>query len=275
MTGLARAGAMKPLLYALLGAYSLVVVLPFFWMFAASFKTTREIFADPFGWPDAPSLDNYARAWEQGIGGYFLNSLLVTVATVVLIIGLSGIAAYGFARLKFRGRALLYTLIIAGYAVPIHTVLVPLYEMLDAAGMLDSYAGLVLPYVAFGIPFSIILLYAFLLEFPKELEEAARLDGCNRWQTIRHVVAPLSLPGLSSVAIFSGVFTWNEFLLGLLILSSDGLKTLPVGLVAFQGAYASDWGALMAGVVLATVPLLVLYMVMQKHFVRSLAGLGK
>lgn len=266
---------MKPLLYGVVGAYSLVVILPFVWMFAASFKTTREIFADPFGWPTEPSLANYARAWDQGIGIYFLNSLIVTAITVLLIIALSGVAAYGFARLKFRGRTLLYALIIAGYAVPIHTVLVPLYKMLDAAGMLDSYVGLILPYVAFGIPFSIILLYAFLLEFPKELEEAARLDGCSRWQTIRHVVAPLSLPGLSSVAIFSGVFTWNEFLLGLLILSKDGLKTLPVGLVAFQGAYASDWGALMAGVVLATIPLLVLYMVMQKHFVRSLAGLGK
>ena len=264
-----------PLLYGLLGGYSLVVILPFFWMLAASLKTNRQIFGDPFGWPASPNFANYAKAWDQGIGTYFVNSLLVTALTVFLTIVLSGVAAYGFARLRFGGRGLLYALIIAGYAVPIHTVLVPLYEMLDAAGMLDRYVGLVLPYVAFGIPFAIILLYAFLLEFPKELEEAARLDGCNRWQALWHVVVPLSLPGLSSVAIFTGVFTWNEFLLGLLILSSDELKTLPVGLVAFQGAYASDWGALMAGVVLATVPLLLLYAVLQKQFVRSLAGLGK
>ena len=266
---------MQALLYAVLGGYSLLVILPFVWMFAASFKSSREIFSDPFGWPADVSLGNYAKAWDQGIGTYFLNSLVITAVTVVLTILLSGLAAYAFARLKFGARGVLYALIIAGYAVPIHTVLVPLYKMLDAAGMLDSYVGLILPYVAFGIPFAIILLYAFLLEFPKELEEAARLDGCNRWQTLRHVVAPLSLPGISSVAIFTGVFTWNEFLLGLLILSSDGLKTLPVGLVAFQGAYASDWGALMAGVVLATVPLLILYAVLQKQFVRSLAGLGK
>ena len=266
---------LKPLLYAILGGYSLLVILPFVWMFAASVKTNREIFSDPFGWPDSPTWSNYATAWDQGVGTYFLNSLIITVVTVLLTIILSGLAAYGFARLRFKGRGLLYALMVAGYAVPVHTVLVPLYKMLDAAGMLDSYVGLVLPYVAFGIPFAVILLYAFLLEFPKELEEAARLDGCNRWQTLRHVVAPLSLPGISSVAIFIGVFTWNEFLLGLLILSSDGLKTLPVGLVAFQGAYASNWGALMAGVVLATVPLLILYAVLQKQFVRSLAGLGK
>ena len=265
----------KPLLYGVLGAYSLVVILPFFWMFAASLKTNREIFSDPFSWPNSPTWSNYATAWDQGIGTYFLNSFIITVITVLLTILLSGLAAYGFARMKFKGRGLLHAVVIAGYAVPVHTVLVPLYEMLSAAGMLDSYVGLILPYVAFGIPFAIILLYAFLLEFPKELEEAARLDGCNRWQTLRHVVAPLSLPGISSVAIFIGVFTWNEFLLGLLILTSDGLKTLPVGLVAFQGAYASNWGALMAGVVLATVPLLILYAVLQKQFVRSLAGLGK
>lgn len=263
------------LLHGLMGGYALAVLGPFAWMVASSLKTQREIFTAPFSLPADPAFGNYIRAWEQGIGGYLLNSLIVTVITVVLIVLVAGMAAYAFARLRFPGRTLLYTLIVAGYAVPIHTVLVPLYRMLDAAGMLNSFAGLILPYVAFGIPFSIILLYAYLSEFPTELEEAARLDGCNRWQILRHVVAPLSLPGIASVAIFQGVFTWNEFLLALLIISNDSLKTLPVGLVAFRGEYANDWGAILASVTVATVPLLLLYILLQRHFVRSLAGLGK
>lgn len=263
------------ILNGLMGGYAIAVIGPFLWMISSSLKTPREIFTRPFSLPQDPAYGNYFRAWEQGVGTFLLNSLLVTGITVVLIIIVSGMAAYAFARLRFRGRTLLYTLIVAGYAVPIHTVLVPLYRMLDSAGMLNSFAGLVFPYVAFGIPFSIILLYAYLSEFPVELEEAARLDGCNRWQILRYIVAPLSLPGISSVAIFQGVFTWNEFLLALLIVSNDSLKTLPVGLVAFRGEFANDWGAIMASVTIATAPLLILYMLLQKHFVRSLAGLGK
>lgn len=263
------------LLHGLMGGYALAVLGPFAWMVVSSLKTPREIFTAPFSLPADPAFANYTRAWDQGVGVYLLNSLLVTAVTVVLIILASGMAAYAFARLRFSGRTLLYALIVAGYAVPIHTVLVPLYRLLDGAGMLNSYIGLILPYVGFGIPFSIILLYAFLADFPTELEEAARLDGCNRWQILRHVVAPLSLPGIASVAIFQGVFTWNEFLLALLIISNDSMKTLPVGLVAFRGEFANDWGAIMASVTVATAPLLILYILLQKHFVRSLAGLGK
>lgn len=261
--------------HAVLAVYTLLVMGPFVWMVASSLKDRRTLFTRPFAWPSDPQFDNYVRAWDQGVGRYMLNSLFVTAVTVVLILLCSGLAAYAFARLRFRGRTLLYALIVAGYAVPIHTVLVPLYRMLDAAGMLNSYPGLIFPYVAFGIPFSIILLYAFFLEFPTELEEAARLDGCRTWAMLWHVVLPLSLPAMASVAIFQGVFVWNEFILALLIVSDEGKKTLPLGLVSFRGEHANDWGALMAGVTMATAPLLLLYLVLQRHFIRSMAGIGK
>jgi ABC-type glycerol-3-phosphate transport system permease component len=195
--------------------------------------------------------------------------------SVAAILVVSGLAAYALARSQFPGRTGFYVLLITGYAIPIHTVLVPLYEMLRASNALNSYAGLILPYVAFGIPFSVLLLYAFFLDFPKELEEAARLDGCNEWQLLARVVAPLSLPGLSSVAIFQGVFIWNEFLLALILISDDGLKTLPFGLVVFQGSYASNWPLLLASVTMATLPILMLYLLLQRQFVNSLAGIGK
>jgi ABC-type glycerol-3-phosphate transport system permease component len=179
------------------------------------------------------------------------------------------------ARLRFPGRSALFLLLVTGYAIPLQTVLVPLYELLREARLLNNYLGLILPYVAFGVPFSIFLLYAFFLDFPKEIEEAARLDGCTELQILWRVVMPLSLPALASVAIFQGVAIWNEFVLALIIINSDRLKTLPLGLQTFQGQYATDWPNLLAAVVMATLPILLLYVILQRQFIRSLAGFAK
>ena len=265
----------KSALYALMTAYLLMMLLPFVWLAVSSLKTNLEMFTRPFALPQVPQWANFTQAWQTGVAQYLLNSLFVTLTSVGLILLVSGLAAYALARQRFAGRSAIYLLLITGYAVPIHTVLVPLYEMLRSANALNSYAGLIGPYVAFGIPFSVLLLYAFFLDFPAELEEAARLDGCNEFQLLLRVVAPLSLPGLSSVAIFQGVFVWNEFLLALIIINDDARKTLPLGLVSLQGQYSTNWPVLLAAVSMATVPLLLLYLVMQRQFVGSLAGIGK
>ena len=141
--------------------------------------------------------------------------------------------------------------------------------------MLNSRLGIALPYAAYGIPFTTILFYAFFLDFPRELEEAARLDGCGRIQIFFRIIIPLSGPAVASAAIFQAVFIWNEFLLALLMLTRPALKTLPVGILQLQGEFTSDWPAVMAGLAISTVPILVLFVLLQKYFVRSLAGLGK
>lgn len=265
----------NPALLLVLGVYLLFMVLPFVWLLMSSLKTTPEMFSSPFSFPAVLRWSNFLEAWNLGVAKYLLNSLLVTTISVLAILVFSGMAAYALARSEFPGRAGFYVVLITGYAIPIHTVLVPLYEMLRAANALNSYIGLIGPYVAFGIPFSVLLLYSFFLDFPKELEEAARLDGCSELQLLARIVVPLSLPGLSSVAIFQGVFIWNEFLLALILISDDALKTLPFGLVVFQGSYASNWPLLLASVTMATLPLLLLYIALQRQFVNSLAGLGK
>lgn len=262
-------------LYLIISFVGLLTTLPFVWMFTSALKSTSELFTAPFALPEEPQWTNFVRAWEGGIANYLLNSLLVTTVSVMAIIVVSGLAAYAMARLRFPGRIGLYLLLITGYAIPIHTVLVPLYELLRSAKLLNTYAGLVGPYVVFGIPFSILLLYSFFLEFPNELEDAAKIDGCNTWQVLRHIAAPLSLPALASVAIFQGVFIWNEYLLALVILSDNSLKTLPLGLDTFRGQYASDWPTMLAAVSLATLPLLALYIVLQRHFVNSLTGFSR
>lgn len=262
-------------LYGFVAMWSLFVLMPIAWMVFASFKTRREIFTDPLGLPDTLNFDSYKRAWDVGIGTFMINSVIVTVLSVVLIVVVSGMAAYVLARSDNKWMQVIYLLIVAGFAVPITAVLVPLYQMVSAAGLINSYVGIVLPYAAYGIPFTTILFYAFFLDFPTELEEAARMDGCSRIEIFFRIIVPLSGPAVASAAIFQAVFIWNEFLLALLMLTRPAVKTLPVGILQLQGEFTSDWPAVMAGLAMATLPILIFFVLVQKYFVRSLAGLGK
>lgn len=204
-------------------------------MVLAGFRTRAEILRSPLGLPKSLNFDAFVRAWETGIAGFILNSVLVTVASVALIIFVSGIAAYVLARSESRVMKAIYILIVASFAVPSQSVLVPLYQIISGAGLLNSLFAIVPPYAAYGIPFTTVLFYAFFLEFPRELEEASRLDGCSRLQTITHVVLPLSGAAIASAAIFQAVFIWNEFLLALLLLTDSRIKTLPLGMLNLRG----------------------------------------
>ena len=179
--------------------------------------------------------------------------------SVALIVVVSGMAAYVLARSENKWLQVVYLLIVAGFAVPVTAVLVPLFQMVSAAGFLNNHLAIVLPYAAYGIPFTTILFYAFFLDFPRELEDAARLDGCNRLQIFFRVILPLSGPAVASAAIFQAVFIWNEFLLALLMLTRPEMKTLPVGILQLQGEFASDWPAVMAGLAIATLPILAVF----------------
>jgi len=153
--------------------------------------------------------------------------------------------------------------------------IVPLYQVVTAANYGDSIFGIIWVYAAYGIPFTTILFYAFFLDFPKELEEAARLDGCRPLSIFFRVVMPLSGPAVASADIFQAVFIWNEFLLALLLLTQPGKKTLPIGILQLQGEFTSDWPAVMAGLSIATLPIIILFLLLQRSFIRSLTGLGK
>lgn len=265
----------RVLMYGFVSLWSLFVLIPLLWMVLAGFKTKREMFMDPLGLPGTWSFDAFERAWGVGMGQFMVNSIIATAVSVAVIVVVSGMAAYVFARTESRGLRILYLLIVAGFAVPVQAVLVPLYQMLSGAGMLNNLAAIVLPYAAYGIPFTTVLFYAFFLDFPRELEEAARLDGCSRIRTFFAVILPLSGPAVASAAIFQAVFIWNEFVLALLMLTSPENKTLPVGIIQLGGEFTSDWPAVMAGLTIAVLPILLIFVLAQKYFVRSLAGLGK
>lgn len=275
MKNLLRFRVLSLAMYGFVAVYSLFVLLPMVWMVFAAFKTKREIFIDPMGIPDTISFDSFGRAWAIGLGTFLLNSAMVTFLSVLLIVVVSGMAAYVLARSDYPWMRWLYLLVVVCFAVPVHGVLVPLFQMISAAGLLNSRLAIVLPYAAYGIPFTTVLFYAFFLDFPRELEDAARLDNCSRVQTFFRVILPLSGPALASASIFQAVFIWNEFLLALLMLTRPALKTLPVGIFELTSEFTSDWPAVMAGLSIAIIPIITIFFFSQKYFVRSLQGLGK
>ena len=200
---------------------------------------------------------------------------LGVLSSILLIVIIAGMAAYVLARIDFRINRYVYLLIVAGFAIPPAAVLVPLYVTVSNLGLLNSIYGVVMPLTAFGIPFTVILFYAFFLDFPKEVEEAATIDGCSKMQIFFRIIIPLSGPAIASAAIFQTVWIWNEFLLALIMLTSDEVKTLPLGLMKLRGEWSSDWPSIMAGLTIAILPVLIVFLIFQKYFVRSLAGLGK
>lgn len=263
------------LAYGFVMLWSSFVLLPMAWMVFVSFKTRREIFTDPLSLPQTLSFASYERAWKVGMGTFMFNTVTITALSVALVVIVGGMAAYVLARTRNSWTRLLYLLIVAGFAIPVQAVLVPVFQMVSAAGFINARFAIVLPYAAYGVPFTTILFYAFFLDFPKELEEASRLDGCSRVQTFFRIILPLSGPAVASAAIFQAVFISNEFVLALLMLTRPALKTMPVGILQLNGEFTSDWPAVMAGLSLAIVPVLLIFVLAQKYFVRSLAGLGK
>ena len=261
--------------YLILTAYSVLILVPLGWMAIASVKPRGELFSKPFSLPSTIDWRGYARAWNAGLVRYVGNSLIVTGFSIVLTIVVGCLAAYALARMKFVGRKIIYGIVIAAYAIPLHGILVPLYDTIIEFHLTNSYFGLILPYVTFGLPFAITVLYAFFLDFPGEIVEAARLDGCSELGVLWRIVVPLSMSAVASVAIFQGVQIWNEFLLALVVISDDALKTVPLGLVAFRGNYVSDWTAILASISVTSIPMLILFILFQRQFIRSLAGSTK
>jgi len=261
----------------LLCGYAVVAVGPLLFMLLNSFRPSSEIFNDPLGMPTELYLGNYTEAWREArFATYFTNSVLVVVAGVVLCTVVSAMAAYPLARYDFRGGGVLTAYFIAGLTLPIELAVVPIFYLLGSLGMVDSRFGLVLVYAATGIPFSVFILAAFFRNLPKDLEEAARLDGAGEFRIFLRVMLPLVKPAVATVAIFQFVQLWNDFFFPLILLRSTDKYTLPVGLTNFFGEYQTDWGAVFAGLTITTLPLVVLFLFLTRQIVSGLVGgMGK
>lgn len=280
---------LKPtFLHLVLAAGALTTLVPFLWMISTSLKPEPEIFRFPPVWiPSVWKWDNYAKAMTAApFGRYFLNTVIYAVAITATNLLFCSMAAYAFARLRFPGRNLLFILVLGTMMIPAQVTMVPVFIMLKrwpllggndllgmgGHGLLNTYTGLVLP-GAVGA-FGIFLLRQFFMTLPRELEDAARIDGCSEAGIYWRIILPLSKPAMATLGIFTFTAAWNEFLWPLLIMSKDSMKTLQVGLQVFQTQYTTAWDLLMAGTVVVTLPVLIIFLFGQRYFTRGIALSG-
>ena len=269
-----RAPAVKLTLAIGLAVLALIVLLPFWWVMSSSIKATNEIVSyQPTMVPHSFTLEHFEKLLgESDFPRFLFNSVVVSSASMGITVALAVLSGYAFFRLRFPGREFLYRAILLAYAFPGIVVLVPLYGMMSAAGLIDNPLALVIVNVTFAVPFAIWMMRAFLAAVPIEIEEAARLDGASRLTILRRIVLPLIAPGVASVAIFAFVSSWTEYLFASVLIQSDAHKTIPVGLAGIIGQYQVDWGLMLAGATITTLPVIALFAFIGRYFVAGLTA---
>jgi raffinose/stachyose/melibiose transport system permease protein len=251
-----------------------VWLLPIVFVAFTALKTRRELLTgSPFLPPAIPTWSNFATAWQRGhLGTYGWNSLLIAVVKVPVGLAISSLAAFALTRLRFPLRRALLLFLVVGALVPVQIALGPLFHLLLRAGLLNTYAGVLLPYVAFGIPYQIFLLRGFFAAIPRELDEAAMMDGCSPFRFYWKVLLPLSWPALAALCILDFVGTWNEFAIALVILQAKGMWTVPLALQSFQGLYGTNYNELTAAILLSVLPVTIVFLVFQRYFIAGLTA---
>jgi ABC-type glycerol-3-phosphate transport system permease component len=252
---------------------ALMILVPFFWMVSVSLKPATEPFAIPARlWPDQPTLENYATAFRPEFRIYFLNSIVVSLSTVVITVLFALLAAYTFTRTQTRLILICMTLVIAAQMFPASAIIIPIYKLMRSADLLNTYASLILAYITVTLPVAIWMLRAFMARLPVELDEAAAIDGCGPLRTFFAVILPLCRPGIAATAVFVLIVTWQEFLFALSFTSTREMRTLPVGINDFIGQYGIRYGELMASSVLISLPVVAVFFLLQRQFVAGLTA---
>jgi ABC-type glycerol-3-phosphate transport system permease component len=266
--------------YALLAAWLVFAIFPMVWVGYTSLKPDKDVFAHPFRLPEWSDVhwSNYRSAWTKAhFGDYFVNSVVLTVTTVVGVTFLASMAAYALARFAFPGAKAIHFYFLAGLMIPLQLAIIPLFFQLKWMHLLGTRTGLLLCYLAFGMPFAVFILTAFFRSLPASLHEAALIDGAGEFGAFFRVMFPLARPGMLTVAIFAFLGTWNEYFMAFMFLSGEGseqLRTLPLGLanVTIVSQYRSDWGMAFAGLVLMMAPTLLTYVMLQRYITRGITA---
>lgn len=261
------------LIHAFLLCVTLTCLFPLFWMIRSAFMTNETIFVDRSLIPTELNFNNFVVAWTKGnFGVYFLNSLIYTVCVVVGIVLVASLAAYSFSRLQFPGKNFFFYLFVAAMMIPLPGSFVALFVLMNKLGLINTRHGYIFCMINVGLSMSILLLKTFFDKMPKDLEDAARIDGCSKLGIWWYVALPLARPALAVIVIFNSLTVWNEYILANLLLGNTALMPLQRGIMVFQGANSTDYPVLMAGLTIAAAPIILIYLAMQKHIVKGLSS---
>lgn len=263
---------LKGLSHALLVIFTVIIVYPVVWMLMASFKTQNDLLSNPWGLPESYQWINYVQAWERAkLGNALFNSVVISILTVVIVIVLAALAGYAFARFSFRFSTALLLLFVLTMQAPVP--IIPLYVMMVRLQMTNSYWGLILPIVAGSLPLSIFIFQAFFRGIPREIQEAAVVDGCTQFSAFWRVIVPISSPAFATVAILEFLGAWNQYFLALILIRSPEMRTLPLAIQVFFYEWGrSEWEQVFAALSIGSIPMIIVYIIMQRQFIQGLTS---
>lgn len=266
----------RSIIYLLLWAWIICQIFPLLYMINSSLKTDAEIMSSPFSLPGGLFIQNYIDVWgskSTSLGVYFMNSVIVTGGTLILLSSVALLCGYSLARYKFPGYKAVYALMVCFIAVPVHSLMVPVYTFMKEIGMTNNFFGIMLVYTSFNIPFSVVLMKSHFEVVPKEIEEAARIDGCNEFQVFQNVGLPIAKGAIATVTIINITSVWSELMFSSILLMDTKMRTLPIAISLFNtSVYNTSLGVLMAGLTISSIPLLILYFIFQKQIVKGMAA---
>jgi len=276
--GASKSSLMKRIIlgffYLLLVIIAILQVLPLVWLFFFSLKSNQEVFTlAPFVLPNPPRWENYVNVWTQGnISRYFMNSIWITVVSVALTVLLANFVTYAVTRMKWKLSSLVLGLFMVGLMIPVHSTLIPLFNLYDHLNLINHPLSIILSYVAFNLPITIMILLGFYMALPREVEEAAIVDGSSVNRMFFQIILPMTASVMSTTAIINMIYNWNEFIFVNTFISSDELKTLTVGVQNFIGQYSTDWGAIGATLMISVLPILLVFFLLSNKIVEGIAA---
>ncbi|TDF95954.1 carbohydrate ABC transporter permease [Paenibacillus piri] len=260
--------------YAILALVGIAVLIPVLWMLSTSLKNDTEIFTIPPRWiPMEATIAPYQRIWtDYPFARYFLNSFIVVSLSTVISLVFSCLAGYGASRFHFKGKGLFLTFLLVTQMFPSIMLLIPFYKIIQTLGLINTHTALIMTYISFTIPFCSWMMLGYFQSIPKELDEAAAIDGCSRFRTFVQIVFPLSLPGVAATSIYSFITGWNEYMFALVLTQSETMKTVPVGIGQLIGQYKIMWNDMMAASLVAIIPLTIIFLFFQRFLISSLTA---
>lgn len=273
MTSSRRATPTQAIVLVVLTAHVLMVIFPFIWMFYSTFKTNKEFMRSVWSFPESFSLDAYAGAWSGGaLGTYAMNSLWIMAGATLLTVAVSTLAGYALAVYRPRWMAGVELGMTAAMAIPAYVALVPLVVLLRNLGLLDTHLGVILPTAAFNVPVTIFIMRAFFVTLPRDLFDAARIDGASEWMIFSKIALPIARPAMFTAGIVNMIWVWNDFLFPVVFINSPARKTLPVGLTDFVGEHITNYPVMLAAILIAAIAPLVLFVFFERQITAALLG---